>query len=453
MVSRAPAWAGSPVASPFPLAGVQRQVKVGAPGDAAEHEADRAADHVVSGPANSQPTISRLEVLQRQITEKRAREPAPPDAGLQRAATEPPVQRADDKKEESPAVQRAADKNDDPAVQRTGADKKDESAVQRAADKKDEAPVQRDHKDEESAAQRCCSCPEEQMQHRPSGTASVLCKSRDTTDLGASMDAAAEHAISTKDTGAPLRPTVRRTLESRMGFDLGAVRVHEGPAAHDSTAALNARAFTHKSDIWLGRGESQDNTRLMAHEVTHVVQQGAAVRRAPDAPKHEEEDQPVVRRSLWGDISGVADAAWDATGGKLVDAAGNVLAMGADFFWKLVQRLAPDIVPLIREIRAKGIFGYLRDKVTGAFSGIFGGLSNGGGFISGLIKTFTALFSSAQGSSARWEKATASRCSMPSAASATRSSKWPGMPGIASRNSSHPSATSSAICGRSSALP
>jgi hypothetical protein len=82
-----------------------------------------------------------------------------------------------------------------------------------------------------------------------------------------------------------------------MGVDLSGVRVHEGPAAHQSAAAINARAFTHKNDIWLGRGESQENVRLMAHEATHVVQQGAATHRAPKIPRRDEEQ--VAQRATF----------------------------------------------------------------------------------------------------------------------------------------------------------
>ncbi len=203
------------VASPFLLSGVQRMVKVGAPNDAAEHEAERVADHVTSGPSNGTPTISRIESLQRQVN--RIREHG--------------------------------------SAQQTG-------------------------------AQGTGCCPEEE---RPSGTASIYRKVRDEPENGelvrrktaAEMDAAASHAVSIKGAGEPLRPHVRHALEGRMGVDLSVVRVHEGPAAHESAAAINARAFAHKGDIWLGRGESQENVRLMAHEATHVVQQGAVAAVAP----------------------------------------------------------------------------------------------------------------------------------------------------------------------------
>jgi hypothetical protein len=372
----APAWTAARVVSPFPLGGVQRAVKVGAPGDAAEHEAERAADHVVSGPAHKAPVISRIESLQRQVNRIREQGPAAegavhraeaevhkasqPAESVHRAGTEEgAVHRAEAEvhKASQPAesVHRAGTaegavhraeaevhKASQPAesVHRAGME---EGAVHRAeaevhkasqpaesvhragtaegAVHRAEAEVHKSSQPTESvhraaverkppaavqragteAVQRCC-CVEEE---RPSGTASIYRKVKDEPVSGepvrrktaSDMDTAAAHAVSTKGAGEPLRPHVRQTLEKRMGVDLRGVRVHEGPAAHQSAAAINARAFTHKTDIWLGRGESQDNVRLMAHEVTHVVQQGGATRRAPVIHRPHEEE-PVRREAV-----------------------------------------------------------------------------------------------------------------------------------------------------------
>lgn len=75
--------------------------------------------------------------------------------------------------------------------------------------------------------------------------------------------------------GQPLRASVRATLERSLGRDLGSVRVHDDGAAREATSALHAGAFTHGRDIYLGRGASPTNVRLMAHEATHVLQQRA----------------------------------------------------------------------------------------------------------------------------------------------------------------------------------
>jgi len=44
-----------------------------------------------------------------------------------------------------------------------------------------------------------------------------------------------------------------------------------------SRPVLQRKAFTHQNDIWLGAGESQKNLRLMAHEVTHVIQKSEGI--------------------------------------------------------------------------------------------------------------------------------------------------------------------------------
>lgn len=75
--------------------------------------------------------------------------------------------------------------------------------------------------------------------------------------------------------GEPLPRPVQTTLAHSFGMDLGAVRVHTGPQAAEVADSLSARAFTYGNHIFLGSGERPTNVGLMAHEVTHVVQQRA----------------------------------------------------------------------------------------------------------------------------------------------------------------------------------
>jgi hypothetical protein len=91
-----------------------------------------------------------------------------------------------------------------------------------------------------------------------------------------SGSSAVSQAIHHQGLGEPLRPSVQDTLEAQIGVDLSGVRVHSDGTSHTAARALKARAFTHGQDIWLGPGESPRDTRLMAHEATHVVQQGHA---------------------------------------------------------------------------------------------------------------------------------------------------------------------------------
>jgi hypothetical protein len=85
--------------------------------------------------------------------------------------------------------------------------------------------------------------------------------------------AVAAEAVQQKAAGSPLASEVRSKVEPALGTDLSDVRVHDDPAAHSASAALSARAFAHGRDVFLGHGESPSDTRLVAHEAAHVVQQ------------------------------------------------------------------------------------------------------------------------------------------------------------------------------------
>lgn len=74
--------------------------------------------------------------------------------------------------------------------------------------------------------------------------------------------------------GAPLAPEVREFFETRLGRDLSAVRIHEGPRAQALAESISARAFTYGAHVWLGAGERADAaTRTLGHELVHVLQQ------------------------------------------------------------------------------------------------------------------------------------------------------------------------------------
>ncbi len=83
-----------------------------------------------------------------------------------------------------------------------------------------------------------------------------------------------------RGTGRPLPASERDFFEGRMQADFGAVRVHTGETAAHTTEHLQAKAYTVGSDIVFGEGQYQPGTEagrtLLAHELTHVVQQGAA---------------------------------------------------------------------------------------------------------------------------------------------------------------------------------
>ncbi len=136
--------------------------------------------------------------------------------------------------------------------------------------------------------------------------------------------------------GEPLAPGVRRDLEPRFGRSFDGVRVHTGEEAARTALSLGARAFTVGSDIAFGRGEydpaSTRGRSLLAHELTHVVQQGGAreTRDAPPRPGRGAGGRATGGRIVQRDL---VDALWAAAERELyldpLDLPRRIL-MGAD---------------------------------------------------------------------------------------------------------------------------
>lgn len=69
---------------------------------------------------------------------------------------------------------------------------------------------------------------------------------------------------------------VRAPVEELTGANLSHVKVHKNAKAHAVNRKLAAKASTHQHHILLGKGQSEHDSHLMAHELAHTVQQGAA---------------------------------------------------------------------------------------------------------------------------------------------------------------------------------
>lgn len=81
--------------------------------------------------------------------------------------------------------------------------------------------------------------------------------------------------------GQPLEPSTAASAGRQFGHDFSRVRVHADPKSAEAASALSARAFTVHPHIVFGVGEyaphTESGSRLLAHELTHVVQQQAGV--------------------------------------------------------------------------------------------------------------------------------------------------------------------------------
>ena len=93
--------------------------------------------------------------------------------------------------------------------------------------------------------------------------------------------------------GQPMQPELRRDMESRLGHDFSAVRLHTDGAAARSARDVQASAYTAGHHVVLGSDapslQASPGQRLLAHELTHVVQQSAAnvIRRCINPKKND----------------------------------------------------------------------------------------------------------------------------------------------------------------------
>lgn len=126
---------------------------------------------------------------------------------------------------------------------------------------------------EPNVQRKCAGCEEEEsrVRRKESGAATGA----------ATAPQSVHEAIASS--GRPLDPSIRSYMEPRFGHDFGDVRIHTGSRAAESARSVNAFAYTVGRDVVFGDGayrpETESGRRLIAHELTHVVQQngGAGV--------------------------------------------------------------------------------------------------------------------------------------------------------------------------------
>lgn len=218
----------------------------------AEREAEAVADQVVRMAAPA-PVAQRLE--------------------------EETLRRQPEEDEEEQTLQRRPEKEDQP----------EEEALQRQPEEEEE-PLQLRAEDEDGSLQ---------TRAEPGGA----------PPGGAARPAA---PLAGLGAGRPLPAPLRAFFEPRFGRSFAAVRIHEGPAAQARAKALRAQAFAFGRHIVFGPGryapDSREGRRLIAHELTHVVQQGRAA--------------PAVQRWTVSGDDATSDAAGDTLWG-LADSVGG----------------------------------------------------------------------------------------------------------------------------------
>lgn len=283
---------------------VQAKLQVGPQNDAYEREADAVAARVVSNqPAGPVSTLASSgsqrkcaacteeeEQAQAKLRADVQRQPEEEEEELQAKARDQ-VQRQAEEEEEEPQTKPRDHLQRQVEEEEEELQTKSRDQLQRQAEEEEEEEIQPKLRDR---VQRQAEEEEEELQTKGRGTG-----------FPAGPQATAQVA-GLRGAGQPLGAGSRSFFESRFGADFSDVRVHTGPRAERAADALNARAFTTGRDVVFGAGEYAPTTRkgteLLAHELTHVIQQ-RGYRGRPEAP------EPVQRWRVGAAVPAGTD--WD----------------------------------------------------------------------------------------------------------------------------------------------
>ncbi len=224
----------------FQASAIQAKLKIGQPNDKFEQEADRMADQVV-------------QKLNNPATEK-----TPANTKL---SSTPSIQTKCSKCAQEEQLQKKEEEFSE-----------DEESIQRKPifESEGDPPIRRkpifESEGDPTVQRKCSKCEsEEKIQQKSEGPSA-----NNATTLQSQLNAS-------KGRGNPLSKSTRNSMESAFGTDFSGVRIHTGSNAIQMSQDLNAKAFTHGSDIYFNQGNyntgSSEGQHLLAHELTHTVQQ------------------------------------------------------------------------------------------------------------------------------------------------------------------------------------
>ncbi|MBP6107110.1 MAG: DUF4157 domain-containing protein [Steroidobacteraceae bacterium] len=160
------------------------------------------------------------------------------------------------------------------------------------------------------AVQRRCADCDEEMGKKPGAQVQRMEQGAGAAPPVTPAVAANLHAM--RGGGSVLPADTRAFFEPRFNADFSQVRVHKGTQAEEAAQSIGAKAFTMGRDIGFAKGqyapESREGRTLLAHELTHVVQQGGAA--GTEAPIQRKVDEESFARR-----GGKIEEVGDTTGG------------------------------------------------------------------------------------------------------------------------------------------
>ncbi len=143
-----------------------------------------------------------------------------------------------------------------------------------------------------SVQRKCVSCKEEEKRNsimrKESGALGGLSVS---SSFASSLNAS-------KGSGSPLPQATKSFMENAFSTDFSGVRIHADSHAAEMSRGINAKAFTYGRDIYFDQGkyapENIEGKKLLAHELTHIIQQLLLIQRKPAAKLIKEDEEEKV---------------------------------------------------------------------------------------------------------------------------------------------------------------
>jgi hypothetical protein len=241
---------------------VQAKLSVGQPGDKYEKEADKMADRVIFGSQNQSNNFflpASLKPLQKQTTigDKN------PASGKEILQEKPLIESI------TPLVQMQAE--EEPVQMQAEEEpvqmQEEEESVQKL---EEEESIQKQEEEESVQKQE-----EEEVQKQAENKSNFSYKPESYQSLESKLQ-------NSKGGGSSLPDNVRTQMENGFKADFSGVRAHTDSSAVQMNKQLGAKAFTRGNDIYFNEGAynpgADDGKHLLAHELTHVIQQKAATK-------------------------------------------------------------------------------------------------------------------------------------------------------------------------------
>jgi len=271
----------------------QPKLEISDPSSPFEREADTMADHVLQ----QEHETAQGDAFGKQSVQRQAEEEEPAAKKIQRQMDEeePSAKRIQRQaEEEEPAAKRIQRQveEEEPAAKRIQRQMEEEEPatkrIQRQMEEEEPATkrIQRQAEEEEPATKQIQRQTEEQeashngssVHQMPDGSAQTKTETNQSEKRGGNTMESVESMIQeTKGQGMPLPEEIKMEMESELKADFSNVRIHIDATAIQLSAMLDAQAFTHGYDIYFNMGKydpySREGKHLLAHELTHVVQQ------------------------------------------------------------------------------------------------------------------------------------------------------------------------------------